>query len=133
MLTASNVILTLKVAVVAVTVLLLASLVLLARGNYRWHGRVNTVFFVLTLVALVGLEVVARLISPGMFEEHFTAADAWGYLTLHLCFSLPSAVLLPVMLFTGKTHRGTLHVSLGVLFLVLWTGTFVTGVFFLPH
>ena len=52
MLTGPNVILTLKVAVAAVTVLLLASLVALARGQYRLHGRINLVFFTLTLAAV---------------------------------------------------------------------------------
>jgi len=48
---AAVVILVLKVAVIAVTVLLVASLTALARGNIRLHGRINYVFFVLTLGA----------------------------------------------------------------------------------
>jgi hypothetical protein len=40
---------------------------------------------------------------------------------------------MPVMLFTGLTGRRTLHLRLAYLFGALWTGTFLTGVFFLPH
>ena len=133
MLTAGTVILLLKIAVAAVTLLLLWSLAALARGNYRLHGRINVVFFVLTLVALVGLEVVARLLSPTLFSEHFERHGARAQLVVHLCFSLPAAALLPLMLVTGRRRSRNLHIALGVVFLVLWTGTFITGVFFLPH
>ncbi len=132
MLTAENVLLTLKIAVAAVTVLLLASLLALARGNYRLHGRINTVFFVLTLTALIGLEVVVRLISPDIFDDYFIRTGAQQSLYVHLSFSLPAALLLPAMLYTGYTGRRNLHVALGIVFLVLWVGTFVTGIFFLP-
>src|SRR5262249_54306903 len=94
MLTAPTIILTLKVAVVAVTLLFGASLIALARGNYRLHGRINIVFFVLTMTALLGLEVVARLLSPQMFSDYFTEQDAWNALVIHLCFSLPAALIL---------------------------------------
>ena len=130
---ASLVILILKVAVIAVTLLLAGSLVALARGNYRLHGRINIVFFVLTLTALLGLEVVARVIDPDLFEHYFTEKDAWRELYIHLGFSLPAAALLPLMLYTGLTRRRWLHIRLACVFLVLWTGTFITGVFFLPH
>ena len=30
-------------------------------------------------------------------------------------------------------HHRRLHVAAGVLFALLWAGTFVTGIFFLPH
>jgi uncharacterized membrane protein YozB (DUF420 family) len=124
-----NVILVLKVAVVAVTCLLLASLVALARGNLRWHGRINTVFFVLTITALIGLELIVRILDPAIFDDY---SDAWRHnLYTHLCFSVPAAILLPFMLWTGKTHRGTIHLVLACVFGVLWIGTFVTGVFFL--
>ena len=46
------VILALKIAVAAVTALLVLSLVVLWRGNQRLHGRLNLVFFVLTLTAV---------------------------------------------------------------------------------
>ena len=69
MLTAENTILALKIAVSAVTVLLLASFVALLRGNIRLHGRINTVFFILTISALVGLEVVAP--QPPVYQTQF--------------------------------------------------------------
>jgi hypothetical protein len=129
--TGPQVILLLKIAVTAVTVLFLASVVALARGKYRLHGRLNLGVLVLTYVALLGLELLVRVLDPGVFD--YFDADARRWLTIHLFFSVPAAVLLPVMLYTGRTHRGTLHVILAVLFCVLWAGTFVTGVFFLPH
>ena len=72
---AGTIILILKIAVTAVTVLLCASLVALARGNYRLHGRINIVFFVLTFLAVVGLEVVARVLSPTLFAEHLYSRE----------------------------------------------------------
>ena len=33
----------------------------------------------------------------------------------------------------GLAYRRGLHLTLAVIFAILWTGTFVTGVFFLPH
>jgi hypothetical protein len=125
-LTASNVILALKIAVAAVTVLLVVSLVALLRGKYRLHGRLNTVFFVLTLVAVLGLEVVVRFIDPRIFD------DVPGeVLLVHLCFSVPALVLMFGMLITGRMHRRAVHLALAVLFGVAWVGTFVTGIFFL--
>jgi hypothetical protein len=132
-LTAWNVILLLKIAVSAVTVLLLTSLAALARGNYRLHGRINMVFFVLTLTALLGLEGVARLAEPEMFQRYFQETNAENALYVHLSFSLPAALLLPFMLYTGLTHKRAIHIPLAVLFSILWIGTFVTGLFFLPH
>jgi len=131
--TAENVVIALKVAVGAVTLLLLASLFALLRGNYRLHGRINTVFFVLTLTALLSLEVVARLLKPDLFDPYFANADTANAFKIHLAFSLPAALLLPAMLYTGWTGRRNLHIGIGVVFLVLWAGTFVTGIFFLPH
>jgi len=131
-LTAENVLIALKVAVAAVTVLLVASLLALAWGNYRLHGRINTVFFVLTLTALLGLEVIVRLLRPEMFEDYFARTGALQALQVHLAFSLPAAVLLLGMLYTGWRGPRKLHIGLGLAFLVLWTGTFITGIFFLP-
>jgi uncharacterized membrane protein YozB (DUF420 family) len=127
------VILALQVAVVAVTVLLLSSLAAVVRGNYRLHGRINRVFFVLTLSALLLFEVVIRLVKPDVFAYLDDPANEGirKALNIHLCFSVPSALLLPVMLYTGSKGRGQLHLTLAVLFGLLWTGTFVTGVFFL--
>ena len=131
---AGIVILVLKIAVVTVTVLLAASLTALARGNIRLHGRINYVFFALTLAALVGLEVIVRLLEPDLMNEFFDRhPGAAEMLRIHLMFSMPAAALLFVMLFTGLKRFRTVHIGVGVLFLILWTGTFVTGVFYLPH
>jgi hypothetical protein len=130
---AGIIILTLKVAVTLVTVLLILSLVALRQRRTRLHGRINIAVFVLTLGALVGLELIARLISPDIFSAHFTRTRSWTALYIHLAFSIPSALILLVMLFTGLRRRFTVHYYLGLVFLVLWTGTFITGVFFLPH
>jgi hypothetical protein len=132
-LSAALIILILKVAVVAVTLLLIASLIALARGRYRLHGRINIIFFTLTLIALLGLEVVARLIEPDLFTEYFTKTDTWTELYIHLCFSIPSALLLPILLYSGLRGRIKLHFPLALVFLVFWTGTLITGVFFLPY
>lgn len=132
--TAPLVVIILKIAVIAVTVLFLASLVALARGNYRLHGRINTVFFILTMAAVVGLELTVHIVWPQLSSEFFAADGPWRQpLTIHLCFSVPAAILLPIMLYTGRTGRGTVHTLLSVLFSLLWIGTFVTGVFYLPH
>ncbi len=131
MLTGPNVILTLKVAVVAVTVLLLVSLLALASGRQRLHGRLNLVFLILTLTAVFGLEVLVRVVDPDLFG--YLDEPARQALRIHLLFSVPAALLLPVMYLTGRSGRGTLHFALALVFAILWAGTFVTGVFFLPH
>ena len=131
--TAPTIILILKAAVIAVTILLVGSMTALIRGNIRLHGRVNLVFFALTLVAVLGLEAIIRFISPDIFYEYLDRRGARSALQIHLGFSVPAAVLLFFMLFTGLKHHRTLHIAAGCLFLVLWTGTFITGVFFLPH
>jgi uncharacterized membrane protein len=123
MLTPENVILTLKIAVVAVTVLLVCSLTALALGRYRLHGRIK----------LLGLEAVTQIARPGMLQEWLKSQDALDALYVHLGFSLPAALVLPIMLYTGLQRHRRVHVALGAVFLVLWIGTFVTGVFFLPH
>src|SRR5271166_5261358 len=119
----------LKIAVGTVTLLLIASLIALGAGNKRLHGRINVVFFVLTMTAVLGLEAIIRFVNPELtaaFSEEQRQA-----LYTHLCFSVPAAVVLPFMLFSGKTHRSW-HVLLAFLFIVLWIGTFVTGIFYLP-
>jgi uncharacterized membrane protein YozB (DUF420 family) len=131
MLTGPHVILALKIAVLAVTLVFLTSQVALLRGNYRLHGRINLVFFILTAAALLVLEVLVRLIDPRLFD--YFDAGTKRILAIHLCFSLPSAAVMPFMLWTGLTHRRTVHLTLAVLFSILWTGTFITGIFFLPH
>ena len=133
MLTGPNVILILKVAVLAVTVLLLASLVALGRGNNRLHGRINIVFFALTAATLVVFELLIHILQPELFQYIADNEALLQALHVHLCFSIPSALLMPIMLYTGLTHRRRLHLALAWLFGALWLGTFVTGVFFLPH
>jgi uncharacterized membrane protein YozB (DUF420 family) len=130
-LTGPHVILALKIAVLAVTLVFLTSQVALLRGNYRLHGRINLIFFILTAAALLVLEVLVRLIDPRLFD--YFDAGTKRILAIHLCFSLPSAAVMPFMLWTGLTHRRKIHLTLAVLFSILWTGTFVTGIFFLPH
>jgi uncharacterized membrane protein YozB (DUF420 family) len=131
--TAEIVIIILKVAVIAVTLLLLASLTALATGRIKLHGRINIAFFALTMIALLGFEVIIRFLYPDMVQSYLRERDAISSLNTHLWFALPSAVLLLVMLPTGLRRLRSLHIAIGVLFLVLWTGTFVTGVFYLPH
>ena len=131
MLTGPNVILALKVAVAAVTVLLLTSLAALLLGKVRLHGRINIVFFALTVTALLAFEVIVRFINPNLFD-YFDDGMRLA-LFVHLCFSIPAALLLPVMLFTGLRGYYTVHLILAFVFSVLWIGTFVTGIFFLSH
>ena len=130
MFTATNVILGLKIAVSAVTVLLLISIWAIATGRQKLHGKINLVYLILTLAAVIGFEVIIRFINPNLTAE-FTAEQR-QLLDIHLCFSIPSAILLPIMFYTGK-HLPNLHRFLTILFSLLWAGTFVTGVFFLPH
>lgn len=117
----------------AVTVLFLASLIALLRGRYRLHGRINLSFFALTATTLVGFEILIRVLQPELFDYFYDTPGLRTALDIHLCFSVPSALLMPVMLYTGLTHRRSLHIGLAILFSILWTGTFITGVFFLPH
>lgn len=133
MLTGDKVILLLKIAVIAVTVLLLISLLVLARGKQRLHGRINIVFFILTLVTLIGFELLIRVIQPELFNYFKDDEDLNRSLNIHLCFAIPSAVLMPFMLWTGLTRRRKLHLTFAWIFGALWIGTFVTGVFTLPH
>ena len=131
MLTGWNVILALKIAVAAVTAILTCSLIALSRGNFRLHGRLNLAFMILTLAAVFGLEFLFRVVDPKMFDFFDDATRR--IMAIHLCFSVPSAVLLPIMYFTGRTHRRRLHLGLASIFIVCWIGTFVTGIFYLPH
>jgi uncharacterized membrane protein len=126
--TGSVIIITLKVLVSAVTVLFAGSLVALAAKRTKLHGRINTVFFALTMLTVVAFEVVLQLVNV---SETFTP-EARAALRTHLYFSVPSALLLPVMLATGRMHSRRLHATLGTAFLVLWTGTVITGLG-LPH
>lgn len=129
MATGPIIILTLKVLVTAVTVLLLLSLAALAAGRPRLHGRINTAFFALTMITVAGFEVVLQFVDvKSAFEP--AAREA---LRVHLYFSVPSAIVLPAMFLTGWTRRKRTHLALSTVFGTLWVGTFITGVFFLPH
>jgi hypothetical protein len=125
-----DIILTLKVLVSAVTVLFAASLVALATKRVRLHGRINRVFFALTILTVLGFELLLRIGTDVTSQFSAAARDA---LRIHLYFSVPAALLLPAMLVSGIKRRRSLHVPLGVAFALLWLGTFVSGVFFLPH
>jgi hypothetical protein len=127
--TGPEIILTLKVLVAAVTVLFAAAVTAIATGRRKLHGQINTVFFTLTMVTVLGFEVLLQFVDV---KSTFDPA-AREALRVHLYFAVPSAVVLPVMFLTGKTRRKRLHLTLAALFVVLWAGTFVTGVFFLPH
>ena len=131
MITGPNIILVLKLAVAAVTVLWLLSLVALLVKRFRLHGQLNLVFMVLTLVAVFGLEFLIRVYDPKMFDYFDEATKR--LMAVHLCFSVPAAVLLPVMYVTGRTGRSRLHYVLAAIFSVCWIGTFITGIFYLPH
>lgn len=121
--TGPQIILALKVLVAAVTVLLVASLVALVLGRPRLHGRINTLFFVLTMATVAGFEALLQAVDvSATFDPEARAA-----LRTHLYFSVPSALLLPAMLVSGKMRRKRLHIALSVLFTALWTGTVVTG------
>jgi uncharacterized membrane protein YozB (DUF420 family) len=128
--TGPTIILALKIAVSAVSLILIAALIALARGNYRLHGRLNLLFFVLTVSAVIAFETLLQLgadVKGHMNESQLLA------LNIHLCFAGPLPVVMGVMLYTGLKHHRRVHIGLSILFSVLWLGMFVTGVFFLPH
>jgi len=131
--TGENVILGLKVSVLVVTLLLAASLIALSRGRIALHGRINLAFFVLTLVALFVFEGIIRFWNPEVFDYIRQKPELFQSLRIHLAFSVPSALLMPLMLWSGLKHNRNFHIGLGIVFLILWLGTFVTGIFFLPH
>lgn len=133
MLTPTLVILSLKYAVGAVTLLLCISLVALANGKVRLHGKINLVFFILTLAALFLFEIVVRMIDPVLFSGLWKNVELAKSLKIHLCFAVPSALLMGIMLFTGLRRLKTWHRGVSVVFLVCWFGTFYTGIFWLPN
>jgi hypothetical protein len=131
--TGPDVIIGLKLAVSAVTLVFLSSQVALLAGRYRLHGRINLVFFVLTATALLALEFITRFLDPEVFSYFENRPELKRALSIHLWFSVPSAALMPIMLVTGLKHRRRIHLSLAALFAILWTGTVITGLFYLPH
>jgi hypothetical protein len=82
-------------------------------------------------MTVLAFEVIIRLVQPDL-TAGFTTQQREA-LNIHLGFSVPAAALLPAMLITGRRGYKTAHGVLAVVFLVLWAGTLVTGVFFLPH
>ena len=128
--TGPEILLTLKVLVTAVTVLFACAVAAILAGRKRLHGRLNTAFFILTMTTVLGFELLLRL---GTDVTATFSDEARRMLRVHLGFAVPAAAVMPVMLWSGLTGRKKLHLSLAVAFVVLWAGTFVTGVFFLPH
>lgn len=126
-----QVILLLKIAVGIVTALLLASAVALAIKKPRLHGILNSVMTLLTLCTVVIFEVLIRFMGVDV-KEHMDA-DARFALKVHLCFVIPLTPILLWMLISGWKRRIKMHLAVSVLFLALWTGMFVTGMFYLPH
>jgi uncharacterized membrane protein YozB (DUF420 family) len=129
-LTGPDVILLLKVLVSAVTVILVAAIAAIATGHKRLHGRLNTLFFVLTMLTVVLFEGILRF---GFDVAAHFSPEARSALRVHLVFAIPSAIVLPVMYWSGVTHRRRLHLPFAGLFVLLWLGTFITGVCTLPH
>ena len=125
-----SIILGLKVAVSAVTLILAAALIALARGNYRLHGRINIVFYTLTMIAVVVFETLLRLGAD--VTSHMTSYERFA-LNVHLCFAIPLPFVMTAMLYTGLKHLRRAHLTLAVVFSILWLGSFVIGVFVLPH
>lgn len=121
--TGPQIILALKVLVVTVTLLLLASLVALVLKRPRLHGHINTAFFVLTMATVAGFEALLQWVDV---SAAFDGA-ARQALRTHLWFSVPSALLLPAMIISGKMRLKQLHLALAAVFLLLWTGTVITG------
>ncbi len=133
MLTPTLVILSLKIAVGAVTILLCFSLLALSMGKVKVHGKINLLFFILTLATLLIFEVFIRMIDPTLFKSLWQNPELAKSLKIHLCFAVPSAVLMGLMLFTGLKQKKILHTRVAILFLICWMGTFYTGIFWLPN
>ena len=128
--TGPEILLTLKVLVSAVTVVFAAAVVAIATGYRRLHGQLNVVFFVLTMTTVLGFELLLRL---GTDVSATFSPEAKAALRVHLVFAVPSALLLPLMLWSGATRRRRLHVPLAVAFTLLWAATVYTGLFTLPN
>ncbi|NBQ52058.1 MAG: DUF420 domain-containing protein [Proteobacteria bacterium] len=132
-LTGPNVILALKLAVSLVTVLLVWALWAVWRKKFRLHGRINIVFVFLTVTTLIVFEVAIRIVKPDIYDYIKADPLLFQRLKIHLWFSVPAAIMMPVMLWSGLKRYAKLHRMAAVVFLVVWTLTFLTGVFFLPH
>jgi hypothetical protein len=131
MITGPSVILGLKVAVALVTLILIASAIALVVKKPRLHGILNTLMTLLTLAAVVIFEVIIRFMGVDV-KEHMND-DAKAALKIHLCFVIPLTPFLIWMLISGWKRRIKMHLAVSVIFLTLWIGMFITGMFFLPH
>jgi hypothetical protein len=129
--TGPNVILFLKVAVGVTTLVLVASLVALALRRPRLHGVLNVIVTALLFVAVLGFEAVLHLVGVDVTAHMDDAARE--ALTVHLWFAVPLLPAVVAMLFTGRKRRIAWHLGMSLVFVVLWVGMFVTGMFFLPH
>ena len=78
------------------------------------------------------LELIVRVIAPEVFDYINNDNTLRQALNRHLWFSVPSTFVLPAMLYTGLKGYVRVHLSLAACFAVLWSGTFITGIFFLP-
>ena len=132
-LTGPNVILALKIAVSLVTLLLASAILAVRRGKFRLHGQLNIVFVSLTVTTLIVFEVAIRLVKPDIYDYIKADPLLFQRLKIHLWFSVPAAIMMPLMLWSGLKRHAKLHRAAAVLFLVVWMLTFLTGVFFLPH
>lgn len=131
-----DIVLVLKIAVAAVTLLLAAALVAVVRGNVRLHGRLNVIFFVLTMTAVALFELLLRIgpyVEPGWAVTNGWTPFQRQVLRVHLCFVIPLMVVLPLMLMTGLKRWRRLHLPLAIVFSILWLGMLVTGIGLLPH
>ena len=128
--TGPEILLALKVLVSVVTVVFAAAIVAIATGRRRLHGRLNVVFFVLTMTTVFGFELLLRL---GTEVSATFSPEAKAALRVHLVFAVPSALLLPLMLWSGATRLRRLHVPLAFVFTLLWAATVYTGLFTLPN
>lgn len=131
MITGPQVILCLKVAVALVTAMLMASAIALAMKKPRLHGILNSILTLLTLLTVILFEVIIRFMGVDV-KAHMNE-DARFALKVHLCFVIPLTPFLIWMLISGWKRRIKMHLAVSVIFLVLWIGMFITGMFFLPH
>lgn len=73
------------------------------------------------------------MIDPVLFSGLWKNPELAKSLKIHLCFAVPSALLMGIMLFTGLRKFKVLHRRVAIVFLVCWIGTFYTGIFWLPN
>ena len=85
----------------------------------------------LTLLTVLGFELLLRVVGIKVTEGWDDYAKT--ALKIHLCFVIPLVPILVFMLVTGWRGQRKMHLGVSVIFLILWIGMFVTGMFFLPH